>query len=98
MHGWLGKDKMHLLGWPEISTQSVSQRELKILTGEAIHLGNLGLFLGSALFDPTAPWWGVAAAVGTSEASGDVAASVAQGAQVSAPKRRRRIGPVKSMT
>ncbi len=95
----LAEDKLHLLGWPEINTNSVSERDLKILTGEGIHLGDLGLLLGSVLYDGTAPWWGKASA-SSSQAVSEVCEEH-QRAGAPAPalaKRRRRIGPVKSLS
>jgi hypothetical protein len=88
------QDKLHLLGWPEISSTGVSERELKSLTGEAVHLGCLGLVLSSVYCDPTAPWW--AQTIAPDGASDDKGGA---GPAPSEPKKRvRRIGPVKSIT
>ncbi len=83
---------MGLLGWPRMNTNMVSERELKSLTGESIHLGCKALFFGSVFCDPTAPWWGRNAA----SSSVLEASSGPEGGP--APRRRRRIAPVKSMT
>jgi hypothetical protein len=81
-----------------MSTKGVTERELKMLTGEGIHLGCLAVFLGCALHDASAPWW----KGGSSVEPGST--SLASGTQAGGekgpvgPKRRRRLGPVKSAT
>jgi hypothetical protein len=92
------QDKLHLLGWPVISTKDVTERELKSLTGEAIHLGCLGMLLASAFCDPTAPWWSAEGAATSVAAIPNSGVESATGPEPPKKKRVRRIGPVKSMT
>jgi hypothetical protein len=102
VESWIhrAQDKLHLLGWPEMDTGSVSERELKSLTGEAIHLGCLSLCLGAVYCDPTASWWQVPVNCAPSgSANSSIVVSTQSGVGCTAqPKRRRRIGPVKSLT
>ncbi len=92
------QDKMCLLGWPTavLNTSSVSERDLRILTGETIHLGCKALLLLAVYCVPTSPWWR-AAECGSSGKSGPaLLGDVVSGSGL--VKRRRRIGPVKSLT
>ena len=92
---------MHLLGWPSMNTVSVTERELRSLTGEAIHLGCMAVFLNSVFLDPCAPWWSghQGCILPQPESRGQASSSTGSlGAPASALKRRRRIGPVKSLT
>ncbi len=92
---------MALMGWPLLNTTAVSEKELRSLTGEGIHLGCLSLIVASVYCDPTAPWWSPAVGSsqqGPSQGAPGGSASLVQGGGGDAPKRRRRIGPVKSLT
>ncbi len=84
---------MCLLGWPTVDTTAVSERELRSLTGEGIHLGCKSLLLAAVFLDETAPWWPAVC----DEQSGESASSSGPAGAVP-PKRRRRLGPVKSFS
>ncbi len=84
---------MHLLGWPAISfTKGVDEKALRDLAGGGIYLGCLGIIMNAVYLDPSAPWW---APSGVQER---IARQVIPLQDDGTPKRRRRIGPVKSMT
>ena len=84
------QDKLHMMGWPNIDTKAVSEKELRKLTGEGIHLGCLAIAMGAVFLDGGADWW--VKKQNAARASSEIVV------QESAPKRRRRIGPVKSLT
>ncbi len=91
---------MRLLGWPDVSTKSVTERELRSLTGEGLHLGCLCLVLASTIADPSAPWWsagGDQTHERISQPQAQQVAAVGQG-MVPPPKKPRRLGPVKSVS
>ncbi len=86
---------MSLMGWPTMKTNTVSERELRSLTGEGIHVGCKAALLASVFCIPAAPWWGSAGGLNAAVLEGLVGESGPGTGQP--PKRRRRLGPVKSM-
>ena len=46
------------MGWPRSTVfKRTTERELRSLIGEGIHLGNLGIVFYAVFLQKTAPWW-----------------------------------------
>ena len=82
------------MGWPSMDTSIVEPKDVKSMIGEGMHLGCLAMCMNSVFMDPLAPWW---ARVVVADFRPDQGASSSKTSADKAPKRTRRVGPVRSL-